>query len=205
MGLLGDFKEYKESFSKSPTLVKAIIIIAFFMSISSFTSLADQIFQWRGFILDGVQFYRNYVTDPVRNLLSSISIHYTSTAIDLLIIMGLFTSACIRAAIVIKRIPSYTIHLPDIITLVGNIVSFLAAFYFFEGLDITGFLFQYGFFYSFLLIMVSLVLSLSGGWKNHNKERIRLVISMWLPIVVSIGFVLILAAINEGLTRPLNP
>lgn len=74
MGIHGDIEETKKLWSHASFPTKALLIVFTFLNFSSITSLADTVFKWKGFILDGVSFYQKWVRNPISEILSFISV-----------------------------------------------------------------------------------------------------------------------------------
>ena len=64
--------------------------IALFFTVSSITSLSDVVFKWKGFILDGLEFYRTYYVENVRRVFDIFHLNYTAASIDMLTFIYLF-------------------------------------------------------------------------------------------------------------------
>ena len=86
MGLIGDINEIKKEWKKSSLGIKIIIVLSSFFVFSSITSLSDVIFSWKGFILDGIEFYKSIITHPLKKLLEKINLFYQKPFIDYIII-----------------------------------------------------------------------------------------------------------------------
>ncbi len=59
MPLQEDWNELKKTWSKLSHLGKIISVVSFVITCTSVASLADSIFEFRGFILTGIEFYRS--------------------------------------------------------------------------------------------------------------------------------------------------
>ena len=78
---------------KSPFLAKVIWVVSVILASSSIASLSETVFAWKGFILDGVEFYRELL-EPLKILLSSVfQADVTGEQADLIVCLGIFISA----------------------------------------------------------------------------------------------------------------
>ena len=63
MGLSGafnkDVNEARELWTKSSLLIKLVIVASIFLS------LADVVFEWRGFVLQATELYRGWFVEPL--------------------------------------------------------------------------------------------------------------------------------------------
>ena len=89
MGLKADIDEVKASWSTSPWWVRIWLALSAYLAISSIASLAETIVKWKGFILDAVLFYREWINLPLKKLFLPLNIHLTNLDNDKLIIAGI--------------------------------------------------------------------------------------------------------------------
>ncbi|AUP77449.1 hypothetical protein [Flavivirga eckloniae] len=82
MSLKNDFDEFIADFKKYPLWLKIVLGTSLFISASSITSLSDTIFEWKGFIKDGLDFYRIHISSPLRRVFRSIDLIYSQNSID---------------------------------------------------------------------------------------------------------------------------
>ena len=85
--MFSDFKkDLKSAWKDSPGWMKYVIVITTITNATSIASIADIVVEWKGFILTGIEFYRN-LTLPVREFINDISpIALEQWHIDVLII-----------------------------------------------------------------------------------------------------------------------
>lgn len=98
MSLLGDFKEIYTALEKaeSKTKVVAILFIAF-LAMAPLASLADHIFATRVFLHNGVEFYRDYLSNPLSYLFSKFDVKVETYLIDyFLLVCVLFCSLVVK-------------------------------------------------------------------------------------------------------------
>lgn len=96
MGLKSDLEEAKKMWVNSSLLMKLFIITSLFITTSSMASLSDAIFKWKGLILDGIDFYHNYVADPAIQLLALIGLQYSPLDVNVFILVSLYAGSYFR-------------------------------------------------------------------------------------------------------------
>jgi len=72
MGLYNDFHEVFAKWSKCSWLLKLWLALSLFLASGSIASLSDTVFKWKGFVLDGISFYRRFITAPIEHWLSTV-------------------------------------------------------------------------------------------------------------------------------------
>lgn len=96
MGLKGDIDEVKDIWGNSSWLTKSWLGLSCFLSVSSITSLSDIVVKWKGFILDGIEFYRSWVLAPVLEILELFNLQLSVAHVDLLVIKLLLITCMLR-------------------------------------------------------------------------------------------------------------
>lgn len=97
MGLKADIDEVAKVWRQSPWRVRLFLALSLLLASSSIASLSETIFKWRGFLLDGLTFYRHYITGPTIEFAQQV-FHYdfpTGFA-DFLVVTALISTATIR-------------------------------------------------------------------------------------------------------------
>lgn len=98
MGLKADVEEVTQYWNRSPWRVKIFLAIALFLSASSLASLSEAVFKWKGFVLDALVFYRQWISNPGAELLARmLSREIPPGFVDNVVLFGLFFGALIRA------------------------------------------------------------------------------------------------------------
>ena len=98
MTLKADLDELTEYWGRAPWRVKVVLGLSVFLSTSSLASLADAVFQWKGFVLEAIAFYREYVAVPFATLLGGLSgLTFTPQWIDSGVLFGIFLGALARS------------------------------------------------------------------------------------------------------------
>lgn len=70
MSLKEDVGEVVKEWGKASWKGRALLLLGLLLSASSIASLADTVFQWKGFLLRGVEFYRTHIAIPTANLVA---------------------------------------------------------------------------------------------------------------------------------------
>lgn len=184
MALYEDIKGASQLWSQSTLLTKCVLALSSFLALSSVASLSDAVFKWKGFILDGIMLYNGtipyFFTWAASKIGISISQHWaTYYVIFGLVIFGMFRIYWLRSKLKAVLIIAFVTIFPlGSMYIRGNII---------EVQTIWPFMIFIGFIYLRMPYFVSLT-------KNEKW-------SYYLPgIVAGIG-ILLLAAINSGLTR----
>jgi hypothetical protein len=99
MALWGDISDIRELWKKSPPLVKALLGLLLFLSISSIASLSDDVFKWKGFILEGIGFYRLWIGAFINYAFGWVGLHFSSRSSDFITIWILAAASALRADI----------------------------------------------------------------------------------------------------------
>jgi hypothetical protein len=190
MGLKSDIEEFKDVWKESNILFKVFILITTFLAFSSITSLADTIFSWKGFIKDGIEFYKLWVHLPLIELMDYFGIDFKEVIVDDIIIFSILIFSGIRVA---------NINQPDIpkshkvmLYFIGIIVIYKAATLMNSGSEDE---LQDNYYYLFVILVIFLVVPIVV--KMPNK------LLWYTPIFIATIGTLVLGAINAGLNRTL--
>lgn len=65
MGLPGELDEIKKAWKDAPPILKLWLILSAFLSFASIASISQTVFEWKGFLLNAVLFYREHVSEPL--------------------------------------------------------------------------------------------------------------------------------------------
>lgn len=60
-----EIDELKKSFKEGNALTRVVMAMVFILSLSSLAELSSKIVAWKGFILNGLGFYRSIFVEPV--------------------------------------------------------------------------------------------------------------------------------------------
>ncbi len=100
MNIDKELSEFKESFGKSGILTKVFLIIGFFISVSSITSLSSMVVEWKGFILEGIMFYQQYFVAPISSAALYVGLQYSVIEIHVATITSIYLSVGLRLIII---------------------------------------------------------------------------------------------------------
>ncbi|MDN3637666.1 hypothetical protein QWY82_02485 [Simiduia curdlanivorans] len=91
MNLDNEISEFRKSFSDSSPLARVLMVLGFFFTLSSITSISSLIIEWQGFILDAINFYHNYFVLPVSQIAEKVGFSYSQMEIH----VATMSSICI--------------------------------------------------------------------------------------------------------------
>ncbi len=207
MALFSDLKELKQEWKESSPAKKGLIILVLFLTTSSLTSLSDTVFKWKGFILEGMEFYRASISSPLLELFSYMNLKLTEQLADFLIVYSLSVSGFLR--LVLKEMQNSSVNqtrLHYAITIIANLTAIFIlygpAFLLIYLIKSTNW--NIAFIYSVPIgFMGFLTLGAFLSHKRNSQENNNPLLIVWGPVIVGFTIVLILAAINSGLSKPL--
>lgn len=187
MGILSELEEIKSIWSRSSAPVRTILAVSAFFTVTSVTSLSDAIFHWKGFILNGVTFYREWFSGPIREVALDLGIVLVPEAIDIVIVYAIWFIAIIRKNIVggAKRYAFFlTIYYSLILALLIHAASGEL-----EGSGVLSII------SCVILVLYFLYPRLYRSFTPQQK------FAYYFPMMVSVAVILVLGAINAGLQR----
>lgn len=97
MWLKDDLEQLKQNWKQSPWWVRLWMAVSLFLAVSSFASLAETFANWKGFFLDAIEFYRSWISGPLRDFAAAHGLRYTSQRADFLVLSAIIFSINIRA------------------------------------------------------------------------------------------------------------
>lgn len=183
MGLIAEIEEIKKHWRDGSTTTKVLICFSTFMTFSSLASLSDTIVKWKGFILDGINFYRTWVSLPLINIIQSFGLNFNQSSLDFMVILFLQFFAIARVNYCRDGKKGFWVT-----------VLFSSLFYFSFTII---FLYFFGRIYSYHLLPVFFVLVLYPQGSGYSKKD---KIAYYTPVVLSVTAILFLSAINKGLS-----
>ena len=196
MSLKDDIDDLGKVWSSSGSLFKVMAVISVFLSISSIASLSDRIFEWKGFVLDGVNFYRLYISVPASKMLASISIVLNQTKMDYLIVVAISMSCFARGGIMLGND-----KLRQDETFQSNyhgIASVLASLYVVVLVAMRLNAETWELKYHLLIVYIGAPIILFFFIFDRSLKNLY---SYFFPVIWAIVVVLLLGAINVGLTK----
>lgn len=90
MNLKKEISEFYTAYKEANVLVKVLLILGFFLNLSSLTSLSSIIVEWKGFILEGIKFYQSFFVEPILSGATIVGLNYTNIEIH----VATVTSVC---------------------------------------------------------------------------------------------------------------
>jgi len=198
MALKDEIEQWRELWKDGSVGTKAIIVFSLFFTTSSITSLADYVFGWKGFILDGVEFYRTCITAPFSKLGELIGLRWSRPEVDTMIVFALMALGQMRANF------TFTSRIGKQAWIVSHSIMFI-------GLSITlGMIPQDRestkdyVFLAHLLTVIFLVGYLFAGVMAYRHmpppRRLKLRLLYFGPGVFACAVVLLLGAVNVGIS-----
>ena len=77
MDLNNEVGGFKKSFRDGGILTRTFLVLGFIFALSSITSLSSVVIGWKGFILEGLNFYQSYFVQPVISFTSIFGFEYS--------------------------------------------------------------------------------------------------------------------------------
>ena len=81
MDLNKEITGVKPSFKEGGILTKIFSLLSFFISLSSLTSISSYVIEWKGVILDAINFYQYYYVGSISSISSIIGLSYSEMEI----------------------------------------------------------------------------------------------------------------------------
>lgn len=185
MALIDDIKSAKNLWKNGTILTRVFIVISTFLATGAIASLSNVVFAWKGFILDGINFYRNIIVQPLLQLAEIFSLEISSIEVNFLILTSIFMFAIYRKVWVTSKIGMRVTS--GIVMLTGFcILAYLVGRS--DGL-------QDNISVLYIYLGVFLIYPVLRGFSKQER------IAYYLPIATAITLNFIAAAINSGLTR----
>src|SRR5690554_1063802 len=97
MSLHGDLEEIKKLWPSLSLPVKVLLGFSFVISCLSITSLADRVFELKGFISGAVQFYQEFLSPVFVFLVSKLGLTVSPIKADVLLLFLIISGSLIRA------------------------------------------------------------------------------------------------------------
>ncbi|MDP3110456.1 hypothetical protein [Hydrogenophaga sp.] len=124
MGLKADIEEVTQHWNRSPWRVKTFYVITLFLSTSSLASLSEAVIKWKGFVLDALMFYRQWISNPTAEQLARIfGREMPPGFVDSAVLYGLFFGAITRGLLL--RNSSKMKHTADVLFMASIYVAML--------------------------------------------------------------------------------
>jgi hypothetical protein len=205
-----EFNELKKSFKEGNALTRVVMVTCFILSLSSLAELSSKIVAWKGFILDGLGFYRSIFVEPVTYLTSSIGLSYTELEIHIATVSSICITIGMRIQAVGQKVafrkisekyenevkPNLTFFW--ILAIVGPIFIWL-----WYGLGdptvYTWWVISVSMFLPVFMTVPKIILSKFGDYEFFEQGSFSYFKSYYIYVASLILIICILAAINSGL------
>ena len=100
MGLKSDIDEVLVVWERAPWHMRVYLVLSLVLGSTSIASLSETVFKWKGFVLDGVNLYRSFISSPIRNLAKNLfNYSLSQSAFDLSVLALLLAVASLRVGI----------------------------------------------------------------------------------------------------------
>ncbi len=203
MGFFEDWGGYRKRWQSASLTEKIFLCALLFGTTSSLTSLAENVFKWRGFIQDGVEFYQSVIRAKFIDIFGFINFHFTATEADILILSNIMLTSISKVAS--KDLEKAVEGSED--KKAAHMVVIAAAVYSIVLLILLSREKEYRNWVYILIVSVFLLRMIMSTFQLDVRSEFMSLrerfIAVWGTVIFATALVLILAAINTGLTKPL--
>ena len=203
MGLQEDLGELKKTWKRSSVWFKVLLIFSTFMTISSVASLSEVVFSWKGFILDGINFYRNSISLPLKDILKSITgIRLDSSFVDVVILTIIFMTTSLRYYwfVATKVLPVWKVIVIMCLVPVIFVIGFLSTAWYridWNSKKNVIYALESETIYLVLSVFLLFIIAQLVFFKPTKEEKFIL----FTPLIIAVVCVFLLGAINAGLSK----
>ena len=99
-----EIDELKKSFKEGNALTRVVMVTCFILSLSSLAELSSKIVAWKGFILNGLGFYRSIFVEPITYLTSNIGLSYTELEIHVATVSSICIAIGMRVQVMGQKV-----------------------------------------------------------------------------------------------------
>lgn len=96
MHIQNEINEIKRSYSEGGVFTKMFLILGLFFGVSSLTSIASAIVEWKGFLLNAINFYQSYFVSPIISAGRSFGFSYSTAEVHTAIVLSICVSVGMR-------------------------------------------------------------------------------------------------------------
>lgn len=189
MGLQGDLEELKQAWPNLPLTFKVFLLVSFILSCFSITSLADSVYEFKGFIREAVTFYQETISPVFTNILSYLGLAVSQAKLDVILFITLVSTSIIRADFLYRN--RIEVTLIDFITWFG----FVYLAYHTPDKAVYGIVYGY---YGVVIFFAALPSIFHPLKKYKSILSYRLALTNVLAVLFLVS---IAAALSEGLNR----
>ena len=205
-----EIKELKRSFNEGNALTRVVMVTCFILSLSSLAELSSKVVAWKGFILNGLDFYRSIFVDPVTYLTSNIGLSYTELEVHVATVSSICVAIGIRVQIMGQKVAfrkiseKYCNEVKPNLTLfrVLGIVTPIGIWLWYGLGDPTIYTWWVIFVSIFLPLFMTIpkiILSKFGHYEFFEQGSFSYFKSYYIYVTSMVLIICILAAINSGL------
>lgn len=185
MGLKGDFDEITRVWRATPLSGRLLLALSLFLASGSIASLSETVAKWKGFLLDGVIFYREWISNPITDAIKAISpINLPTGTGDAIVLLGLIVGA--NARVLFSREIDSEGGISSISAILGTLTLLTLLVITEQRINVPG------------LIGGTIVLALLNSYSYRRSSRTVRII-WYASLAAPIMLVFIAAAINAGL------
>ena len=102
MGMYEDIKGAKDLWRESTTATKVVLAISAIFAFSPIASLSDTVFEWKGFIKDGVEFYNGTVPVYFQKAINNLGGNISKSWANYYLIATLYLAGQLRILLLLK-------------------------------------------------------------------------------------------------------
>ncbi|WP_281212834.1 hypothetical protein [Shewanella insulae] len=209
-----EYKELVKQFWSVGPLGKLVLVLLFFLSVSSITSLSDVVFKWKGFILGAINIYQEYFVFSLTKIALYLNMSYSESEINTAVFMSISVSVGMRMLMVGQKVAFKKINERYNSDLVPSLTVYKVIMWFFPiaiwlwyGVTVqtpkfwfTALVFV---FYPVFLVVPKVLMSKFDSenesyWEKGEFNYFKVYYSYVGAIIL---FVCVLGAINAGITR----
>jgi hypothetical protein len=193
MALYDDFKSVKKDWARNSIITKVWLILSTFVATGSLTSLSDTVFKLKGFFADGLEWYESHILYFVKTFFLWIGWSIPDPIANLLILFSIYTSAYFRLANSAKSMAMSNMNKKGMVFLLiaHSIFLFCLSINFFTVIDTK--------FNMLIIVGIGLIIiTFTPLCFDEFDSKARF--AFYLPIIISVSTLLIIAAISKGLT-----
>lgn len=210
MNLGKEIDEFKLSFRKGNALTKVVMIVGFLLTLSSLTELSSKVIAWKGFILEGLFFYKTIFVGPIIQFSSIIGLTYSeneihaATVLAMCIIIGMRVEAVGQQVAYRKISETHGKEVkPNLLYL--WIVAIFAPLFIWVGYGFTSsdtnvfLLILFSFLYPVFLVLPKMIMYKFFDFEFFERDSFSYFKSYYIYIMALLLIICIFAGINSGL------
>lgn len=123
MWLRDEIDQLKKNWRDSTVFGRLLMGLSLYFTLSALASLSETVAGWKGFVLDAIVFYREWISAPILSIAKLCGLNIRGEFFDVFVIYLIHSSAYVRSARVVTGIP-IRIFLLRTTFLLGRLVNF---------------------------------------------------------------------------------